>query len=102
MGIWLILTIWILLAAVLVLAICAAAARPIPRAVTTGVERRRSLGRATETQTRPCASKVCCLMVLAIVIALVTTSCATTSGNWSPEYPEKGSAKGGASLLMRR
>jgi len=33
MGIWIILTIWILLAGVFVLAICSAAARPIPQPV---------------------------------------------------------------------
>lgn len=40
---------------------------------------------------------------LASVIGLVTllTSCATV-GHWEPEFPEKGSAKGGSSLLMKR
>ena len=32
---------------------------------------------------------------------MLLTSCATI-GHWEPQFPEKGSAKGGASLLMRR
>jgi hypothetical protein len=32
---------------------------------------------------------------------MLLTSCATT-GHWEPDFPEKGSAKGGASQLMRR
>jgi hypothetical protein len=39
---------------------------------------------------------------LVVGVGLLATSCATTSGNWSPDLQEKGSAKGGASLLMRR
>jgi hypothetical protein len=39
---------------------------------------------------------------LVAAIGLLATSCATTTGNWSPDVPEKGSAKGGASLLMQR
>ena len=34
-------------------------------------------------------------------VVMLLTSCATT-GRWEPEFPEKGSAKGGASLLMKR
>jgi hypothetical protein len=34
-------------------------------------------------------------------VMMFLTSCATT-GHWEPQFPEKGSAKGGASLLMRR
>lgn len=41
-------------------------------------------------------------MVLAIGFGLATTSCVTTTGHWVPDFPEKGSAKGGASLLMKR
>jgi hypothetical protein len=41
----------------------------------------------------PVASVVAAVMLL--------TSCATT-GHWEPDFPEKGSAKGGASQLMRR
>ena len=40
--------------------------------------------------------------VLVVGVGLVATTCATTNGNWSPDFPEKGSAKGGASQLMRR
>ena len=39
---------------------------------------------------------------LVIGVGLIVTSCVTTNGHWEPEFPEKGSAKGGASLLMRR
>jgi hypothetical protein len=43
------------------------------------------------------------LLSVASVVGLVMllTSCATT-GHWEPDFPEKGSAKGGASQLMRR
>ena len=40
--------------------------------------------------------------VFVVGVGLVATSCATTNGNWSADSPEKGSAKGGASQLMRR
>jgi hypothetical protein len=35
-------------------------------------------------------------------VGLLQTSCATTSSSWAPNLPEKVSAKGGASLLMKR
>ena len=41
-------------------------------------------------------------IALAIGFGLAATSCATTNGHWEPEFPETGSAKGGASLLMKR
>ena len=41
-------------------------------------------------------------LVSVVGVVMLMTSCATTGGNWSPDFPEKGSAKGGASLLMRR
>ena len=40
-------------------------------------------------------------IVLAMGFGLAATSCATTNGNWSSDLAEKGSAKGGASLLMK-
>ena len=46
--------------------------------------------------------KTCVWTVLVAGAALFTTSCVTTNGHWEPEFPEKGSAKGGASLLMQR
>lgn len=41
-------------------------------------------------------------LAFVVSISLVTSSCVTPNGNWEPEFPEKGSAKGGASQLMRR
>lgn len=41
-------------------------------------------------------------LAFVLTISLVTSSCVTTNGHWEPEFPEKGSAKGGASLLMKR
>jgi len=38
---------------------------------------------------------------LVVGVGLLPVSCATTGDNWPPELPEKGSAKGGASLLMK-
>ncbi len=40
-------------------------------------------------------------LALAVGAVMFLTSCATT-GRWEPEFPEKGSAKGGASLLLKR
>lgn len=40
-------------------------------------------------------------MTLVVGAVVFLTSCATT-GHWEPDFPEKGSAKGGASLLMKR
>lgn len=41
------------------------------------------------------------LVALVVGVVMFLTSCVTT-GHWEPDFPEKGSAKGGASLLMRR
>ena len=41
-------------------------------------------------------------LVSAVGVVMLMTSCATTGGNSSPNFLEKGSAKGGASQLMRR
>ena len=55
---------------------------------------------------KPVIGKISLSSILAIALAigfgLAATSCATTNGNWSSDLPEKGSAKGGASLLMKR
>jgi len=40
--------------------------------------------------------------VSVVGVAMLISSCATTGGNWAPDRPEKGSAKGGASSLMQR
>ena len=47
-------------------------------------------------------SKALIWTALVVGVGLIVTSCATTGGNWSSDFPEKGSAKGGASQLMRR
>lgn len=47
-------------------------------------------------------SKALIWTALVVGVGLLPVSCATTSGNWSPDLTEKGSAKGGASLLMKR
>ena len=41
------------------------------------------------------------LVASVVGVMMLLTSCATT-GHWEPDWPEKGSAKGGASQLMRR
>ena len=46
-------------------------------------------------------AKALICVALIVGIGVLATSDATT-GNWSPDLPEKGSAKGGASLLMKR
>lgn len=41
-------------------------------------------------------------MALIVGAGLLQVSCVTTGGNWASDLPETGSAKGGASLLMKR
>lgn len=98
MGIWLIVTIWMLTAGVFVLAICSAAARPIPKPVGANVEEQRSVNSETEMQA-PRAIQLAHMAALAVVLAVLTTSCAVSS----PSRPvSTGSSEPvkGATLLM--
>ena len=98
MGIWLSVTIWMLLAGAFVLAICSAAARPIPKPGDANVEGQRSVNSKTEMQA-PQAIKLAHMTALAVLLAVLTTSCAVTS----PNHPvSKGSSEPvkGATLLM--
>ena len=98
MGIWLSVTIWMLLAGGLVLAFCAAAARPIPKPGDAHVEEQGSVNSKTEMQA-PQAIKLAHMTALTVLLAVLTTSCAVTS----PNHPvNKGSSEPvkGATLLM--
>jgi hypothetical protein len=80
----------------------AALAASIPRSA---VRARRlfslTVNRGGQNQNAWLAKRLVCV-VLVTGLELLVTSCATTNGNWSPDFPEKGSAKGGASLLRKR
>ena len=61
------------------------------------------LGESKErTKDMKASAKALIWAALVVGVGLIVTSCATTGGNWTPDFPEKGSAKGGASLLMKR
>lgn len=98
MGIWLIVTIWMLLTGVFVLAICSAAARPIPKPVDANVEEQRSVNSKTEMRA-PQAIKLAHMTALAVLLAVLTTSCAVTSPNHSANKSSSEPVKG-ATLLM--
>lgn len=98
MGIWIILTIWMLLAGVFVLAICSAAARPIPQLVGENVEEHNLSNCETELET-PRPNKLHPVFWLAILLAMVTTSCAVTTAN-RPASAGSSEPVKGATLLM--
>lgn len=98
MGIWLIVTIWMLTAGVFVLAICSAAARPIPKPGNANVEEQRSMNSETEMQA-PRAIKLAHMTALAALLAVLTTSCAMTSPN-RPVSAGSSEPVKGATLLM--
>jgi Na+/proline symporter len=98
MGIWLSVTIWMLLAGVFVLAICSAAARPTPKPVDANVEEQESVNSKTEMQA-PQAIKLAHMTALAALLAVLTTSCAVTSPNHSVNKGSSEPVKG-ATLLM--
>jgi hypothetical protein len=98
MGIWLIVTIWMLLAGVFVLAICSAAARSIPKSVGANVEEHNSFNCETELET-PRANKLHPVFWLAILLAIVTTSCTVTNAS-RPVSTGSSEPVKGATLLM--
>lgn len=98
MGIWLIVTIWMLTAGVFVLAICSAAARPIPQSVGTNVEEHNPSNCETKLETPP-ANKLHPVFWLAILLAIVTTSCAVTTVDRPVSTGGREPVKG-ATLLM--
>jgi hypothetical protein len=98
MGIWLIVTIWMLTAGVFVLAICSAAARPIPQPATTDIKEQKSMNSKFEIQA-PHTIKLSRVAMLAILFAVLTTSCTTTNGS----HPFSGGSNEpvkGATLLI--
>ena len=80
MGIWLILTIWILMTGVFVLAICSAAARPVPQPDNKNVG---GLNRSNceIKMKKPRANTLHPVLWLAIVLAIFATSCASNSNH---------------------
>jgi hypothetical protein len=98
MGIWLILPIWMLLAGVFVLAICSAAARPLPQPGGADVEEHNLANCETEMEA-PRSNKVHPVFWLAILLAVVTTSCAVTNAS-RPVSAGNSEPVKGATLLM--
>ncbi len=98
MGIWLIVTIWMLTAGLFMLAICSAAARPIPKPVDASVGEQRSVNSKTEMQA-PQAIKLAHMTALAVLFAVLTTSCAVTSPNHSVNKGSSEPVKGATLLL---
>ena len=98
MGIWLLVIIWMLLAGVFVLAICSAAARPIPQPLTASIKEQRSVNSETEILA-PRAVKLSHMAALAFLLAMLTTSCAVTNANRPSSTGSSESVKG-ATLLM--
>lgn len=47
-------------------------------------------------------AKIFIWIALIVGAGLLQVSCVTTGGKWTSDLPETGSAKGGASLLMKR
>jgi hypothetical protein len=98
MGIWLLVIIWMLLAGVFVLAICSAAARPIPGPTAVSIKEQRSVNSETEIRA-PRAIKLSQMAALAVFLAVLTTSCAVPSSNHTVGKGSNESVKG-ATLLM--
>jgi len=100
MGIWLIIILWMLLAAPLVLAICAAAARPIPAPGDNQVIEPRSTNAGIASRS-PRAIKACQAAALAVLLAVITTSCATIPPGSHPVNLGRSEPVKGATLLMQ-
>lgn len=98
MEIWLILTIWMLLAGVFVLAICSAAARPMPQPATASIKEQKTVTSKGEMPA-PRMIKLSRAAVLAVLLAVLTTSCATTNGS-HPFSAGSNEPVKGATLLM--
>jgi len=99
MGIWLIAILWMLLAAIFVLAICAAAARPIPTPENDDLIEQQSMKSKTMVRS-PRAIKVCQAAVLVVLLAVITASCATGNTGYRTNVGSSEPVKG-ATLLMQ-
>jgi hypothetical protein len=99
MGIWLIVILWTLLAAIFVLAICAAASRPIPAPGNSNLIEQPSMNSASTIRS-PRAIKACQAAALAVLLAVITTSCATSNAGYRPSVGSNEPVKG-ATLLMQ-
>lgn len=100
MGIWLIMVLWMLLAAIFVLAVCAAASRPIPTPGNRNVIEQPSMN-SEITIRSPRAIKACQAAALAVLLAVVTTSCATIPPGSHPVNFGRSEPVKGATLLMQ-
>ena len=98
MGIWLLVIIWMLLAGFFVLAICSAAARPIPGPTALSIKEQRPVNSDTEIRA-PRAIKLSQMAALAVLLAVLTASCAVTNAN-RPSSTGGGEPAKGATLLM--
>ena len=98
MGIWLIAILWTLLAAIFVLAMCAAS-RPIPTPGNSNLIEQPSMNSASTIRS-PRAIKACQAAALAVLLAVITTSCATSNAGYRPSVGSNEPVKG-ATLLMQ-
>ncbi len=99
MGIWLIAILWTLLAAIFVLAICAAASRPIPAPENGNLIEQLSMRSESKIRS-PRPIKACQAAALAVLLAVITTSCATSNAGYRPSVGSSEPVKG-ATLLMQ-
>ncbi|MBI3427911.1 MAG: hypothetical protein HY011_33730 [Acidobacteria bacterium] len=99
MGIWLIVILWTLLAAIFVLAMCAAASRPIPTPENSNLIEQSSMN-SKSTIRSPRAINACRAAALAVLLAVITTSCATNHTGYRTSGVSNEPVKG-ATLLMQ-
>ena len=99
MGIWLIAILWTLLAALFVLAMCAAASRPIPTPGNSNLIEQPSMNSASTIRSQR-AIKACQAAALAVLLAVITTSCATNNAGHHTSVGSSEPVKG-ATLLMQ-
>lgn len=99
MGIWLIVILWMLLAASFVLAMCAAASRPIPTPENSNLIEQPSMN-SESTIRSPRAINVCRAAALAVLLAVITTSCAANHASYRTSGVSNEPVKG-ATLLMQ-
>jgi len=99
MGIWLIAILWTLLAAIFVSAMCAAAAHPIPTPENDDLIEQQSMKSKIMVRS-PRAINVCQAIAMAVLLAVVVTSCATSNAGYRPSAGSSDTIKG-ATLLMQ-
>lgn len=99
MGIWLIAIIWMLTAGVFVLAVCSAAARPIPKPTTERVNEQRSVNSEITIQA-PSTIKFTPIAAMLVLLAIFTTSCAAIPPGSHPVNFGRSEPVKGATLLM--